>query len=54
MPSDKLIKGMAKINALSEKAKPKKVYSSDPKRSRLERKMDKIGQKIRADKESYK
>ena len=47
-------KSLKEIERLAEKAKPKPVYSSDPKRSRLERRMDKIGAKIKKDKESYK
>lgn len=49
-----LKKAMKDIEHRSEAAKPKPVYSSDPKKAKLERRMDKIGDRIKRDKESYK
>ena len=40
------------VEKLSKAAKPKPVYSSDPKRSRLERKLHKVADKIKKDQES--
>ncbi len=44
--SAKLLKGLAKVNALEAKGKPKPKLSEDPKKARLERKMDAIGRKV--------
>ena len=57
MPEDKFIKACKlrdKLMADDEKAREKQSLSKDPHRSRLERKMNAIGKKIKKDKESFK